>query len=53
MRVLGLDLGNRTIGMAISDYLGIIANPIGTDRFDDQDLDKALKSAIIFGFISS
>lgn len=43
MRVLGLDLGNRTIGMAISDYLGIIANPIGTDRFDDQDLDKALE----------
>ena len=43
MRVLGLDLGNRTLGMAISDYLGIIANPIGTSRFDDQDLDKALE----------
>ena len=43
MRVLGLDLGNRTIGMAISDYLGIIANPIGTERFDDQDLNRALE----------
>lgn len=43
MRVLGLDLGNRTLGMAISDYLGIIANPIGTSRFDDQDLNKALE----------
>ena len=42
MRVLGLDLGNRTVGMAISDYLGIIANPIGTFRFEDQDLKKAL-----------
>lgn len=42
MRVLGLDLGSKTLGMAISDYLGIIANPIGTYRFDDNDLDAAL-----------
>lgn len=41
MKVLGLDLGNRTIGMAISDYLEIIANPIGTFRFDEQDLEAA------------
>lgn len=46
MKVLGLDLGNRTLGMAISDYLGIIANPIGTVRFDDGDLDKALEYTI-------
>lgn len=49
MKVLGLDLGNRTLGMAISDFLGIIANPIGTMRFDDCDLDAALeftKSAV-------
>lgn len=43
MRVLGLDLGNKTVGMAISDFLGIIANPIGTFRFDDQHLKKALE----------
>ena len=43
MKVLGLDLGNRTLGMAVSDYLGIIANPIGTMRFEDGDLDKALE----------
>lgn len=43
MRVLGLDLGSKTLGMAISDYLGIIANPIGTYRFDDNDLDAALE----------
>ena len=43
MKVLGLDLGNRTLGMAISDFLGIIANPIGTMRFEDGDLGKALE----------
>lgn len=43
MRVLGLDLGNRTLGMAISDFLGILANPIGTFRFENQDLDSALE----------
>lgn len=43
MRVLGLDLGNRTLGMAISDFLGVLANPIGTFRFEDQDLDSALE----------
>ena len=42
MRVLGIDLGNRTVGMAVSDALGIIANPIGTSRIDEQDLDQAL-----------
>lgn len=42
MRVLGLDLGNRTIGMAVSDIMEVIANPIGTVRIDDQDLDMAL-----------
>lgn len=42
MRVLGLDLGSKTLGMAISDYLGIIANPIGTYRFADNDLEAAL-----------
>lgn len=43
MKILGLDLGNRTIGMAVSDYLEIIANPIGTLRFEEQDLAKALE----------
>ena len=42
MRVLGIDLGNRTVGLAVSDALGIIANPIGTVRINDQDLDTAL-----------
>lgn len=46
MRILGLDLGNRTLGMAISDYLETIANPIGTARFEEQDLDAALDATM-------
>ena len=42
MRVIGLDLGNRTVGIALSDYLGIIANPVGTFRFEEQDLDACV-----------
>lgn len=42
MRIIGLDLGNRTVGIALSDYLGIIANPIGTFRFEEKDLNAAL-----------
>lgn len=41
-RILGIDLGNRTVGLAVSDIMGIIANPIGTVRINDQDLDRAL-----------
>lgn len=46
MRVIGLDLGNRTVGIALSDYLGIIANPVGTFRFEEQDLDSALEQVV-------
>ena len=46
MKILGLDLGNRTLGMAVSDYLEIIANPIGTFRFEEQDLDAALQETL-------
>ena len=38
MRILGLDLGSKTVGMAVSDYLGIIANPIGTLRIEENNL---------------
>ena len=46
MRVIGLDLGNRTVGIALSDYLGIIANPVGTFRFEEKDLDTALEQVV-------
>lgn len=42
MKILGLDLGSKTLGMAVSDILGILASPIGTFRFEEYDLDAAL-----------
>lgn len=30
MRIMGLDVGNKTIGVAVSDLLGIIANGVET-----------------------
>jgi putative Holliday junction resolvase len=43
MRILGLDLGSRTIGIAISDPLGIIASGIETYRFNEERYDLALE----------
>ena len=39
MRVLGLDLGTKTLGLAISDKLGIIANPYKVIRYQEDDYD--------------
>ena len=43
MRILGIDLGSKTVGMAVSDYLGIIASPIGTSRIEENNLQEALE----------
>lgn len=37
MRYLGLDLGTKTLGIAISDKLGLIANPLKTLKFTTYD----------------
>ncbi len=42
MRYLGLDLGNRTCGIAVSDGLGIIATGVETYRFKEKDLQNVL-----------
>jgi putative Holliday junction resolvase len=42
MKILGLDLGTKTLGMAVSDALEILAMPIGTIRFEERDLNFAL-----------
>ena len=42
-KVLGLDLGTRTIGIAISDIMEMIASGVETYRFRDDDFDSALK----------
>ena len=43
MRILGLDLGSRTCGVAISDIMGMIARPVETIRFDEDDYDRCLE----------
>lgn len=42
MKILGLDLGSKTLGVAISDALGMMAHPIGTHRIETNDLQSAL-----------
>ena len=37
MRTLGMDVGTKTLGLALSDKLGIIANPYKTLRYNDID----------------
>lgn len=47
MRTLGMDLGTKTLGLALSDKLGIIANPYKTLRYNDIDeLVSEVKSLI-------
>ena len=42
MRLLGLDLGTKTLGVAISDLTLTIANPLTTLRFNEADYDSLL-----------
>ncbi len=37
MRYLGLDLGTKTLGLAISDRTGVIASFYDSLRYDDED----------------
>lgn len=46
MKYLGLDLGSRTCGVAISDSLGIIARTYETIRFNDDDYEFAKNRVI-------
>lgn len=45
-RILGLDLGSKTCGVAISDPLGIIARAITTIRFEDDDYETCLEEVL-------
>ncbi|MBE6152013.1 MAG: Holliday junction resolvase RuvX [Firmicutes bacterium] len=42
MRYLGLDLGTRTLGVAISDTTHTISSSLKTIRFEEQDYDSAI-----------
>ena len=44
-RTLGFDLGSKTLGVSVSDPLGMIARALTTLRFDSDDDDSALAQA--------
>ncbi|MDO4582143.1 MAG: Holliday junction resolvase RuvX [Bacillota bacterium] len=41
MRIIGLDVGSVTVGVAVSDEMGVIAQPAGTWRRKDVERDMA------------
>ncbi len=43
MRYLGLDLGSKTLGVAVSDTTGMIANTLTTLYFKEDDYSSTLK----------
>ena len=45
-RVLGLDLGSVTCGVAISDPMGIVARAVETVRFELDDYDDCLTKVV-------
>ncbi len=47
-KVLGLDLGEKTLGIAESDLTGIIAQGAENFRFPDGDYDAALERALFY-----
>lgn len=42
MRYLGLDLGTRTLGIAISDATGLVARTYQIVRFDEKNYEKTI-----------
>ena len=43
MRILGLDLGTKTLGVSVSDVTEVIATSITTLRFDENDYDSVIE----------
>ncbi|MEC9484922.1 MAG: Holliday junction resolvase RuvX [Candidatus Izemoplasma sp.] len=46
MKVLGLDLGNKTLGVAISDEMKFLARDIETVRFSHQAFNQAIEYVV-------
>lgn len=46
MRYLGLDLGTKTLGIAISDKTNTLASPLKTLRFNDGDYESIIPKLI-------
>ena len=56
MRIIGLDVGSKTIGVAVSDAMGWTAQPIETIQINEQVNDfgyKRLKELIILMLLLS
>ena len=56
MKYLGLDLGTKTLGLAISDKLGLIANPYKVLKYNDinlliEELKNIIKKEDIKGLV--
>ncbi len=47
MRLLGLDLGTKTLGVARSDKTGLIVTPLTVIRFKFEDYNDALEKVMI------
>lgn len=47
MRVLGIDYGDKTLGLAISDLMGITAQPLEQYQIRDPDADKSFFQSLI------
>lgn len=45
-KLLGLDLGSKTCGVAISDGLGLIARALTTVRFESDDYEQCLEDVL-------
>lgn len=45
-RLIGLDLGSKTVGVSISDPLGMLARTLTTVRFLEYDLDSACSQVL-------
>ena len=48
MRYLGIDLGSKTIGLAMSDQTCTIASPFKTIFFDNEDYLSTIEAADSF-----
>lgn len=46
MRYLGLDLGTKTLGVAITDKTGTISRVLTTIRFNKEDYETAIKKVV-------
>ncbi len=46
MKYLGLDLGTKTLGVSISDKLGIVASTYKTIRFEEENYNSIIEELI-------